>query len=107
MVSPIAVLDGLIIAIPASFMIGIASALAPELNAPMTATELSSLATRRTFLETRSGVQLPACRVASLRVTKRTACPAAIPPASCSAWRAPSLTACVCPRAAPLSGRLE
>ena len=88
-------------------MMGIATALAPELNAPMTATELSSLATRRKFLETRSGVQLPACRVASLRVTKRTVCPAAIPPASLSAWRAPSLIAFVWLRAAPLSGRLE
>ena len=107
MVSPIAVFDGLIIAIAASLRIGIETALAPELNDPIHAIAPSSRAARRAFAATRSGTQLPARAVASLSVTSRTARPPAIPPASCSAWRAPSLTARVWPRAAPLSGRLE
>ena len=98
--------DGLIIGTPASLVIGIAIALAPELKAPMSATAPSSRATRRALADTRSGVQPPA-RVASLSVTSLIACPPAMPPASCSAWRAPSLTARVWPRAAPLSGSVE
>ena len=101
--------DGLIIGMPASLVIGIVIALAPELNGADERDSVeSSCAARRAFLATtRSGVQLPACVVASLSVTNSTACPPAIPPASCSACRAPSLTARVCPAAAPLSGSDE
>ena len=84
-----------------------ASADAPELNSPITARAESSVVTSRAFVDTRFGVQLPACLVALLSVTNLIAFPPAIPPASCSAWRAPSLIARVCTDAAPLSGSEE
>ena len=96
-------LDGLTTGTPASLVIGIITAAAPELNGPMIASAESSCATRRLLATTRSGVQLPACRVASLSVTSAIGCPPAIPPACCSAWRAPSLIARPCAAAAPLS----
>ena len=106
-VSPVAVFDGVIIGIPASLVIGIAIALAPELNSPMYASVVPSPEARIALRPARFGVHAPVRLLAELSVTSRTGTPPAAPPACCSASLAPSLIARVCTRAAPLKGRLE
>ena len=62
----------------------------------------ASLAALRALARVRPTVHAPVRLVALLSVTRRTGFPA-----SRSARRAPSLTAFVCTREAPLSGMLE